>query len=314
MSKGDNDVAYDLIDINGDGLPDKVSKAGTGYSVKLNTGYGFGAPETWAAPTNTVNAGDSINVGVGGGFSAWNAMSGGGFSVSKGHNNTSTTLMDINGDGLPDLVSTGAGTALSVHLNTGAGFDQKKIVWPGAPRGYKDIDAKIDGKVTLADGGSTSVSLSGKSGFGFDVYAPAPIFNLSFSFAGNVGHTISQPALSYVDVNGDGFVDGVRTASDDEMEVAINPIGRTNMLKSVQRPLGAKIDIDYERSGNTYSMPQSRYVMSRVTVHDGHIGDGTNTGADTLETRYTYDAKTAVYDRYQKEIGSDTISAHKTAL
>ena len=43
---------YDLIDVNGDSLPDRVSMQPDGefVSVQLNLGYRFGAPESWSLP------------------------------------------------------------------------------------------------------------------------------------------------------------------------------------------------------------------------------------------------------------------------
>lgn len=52
-----------------------------------------------------------------------------------------------------------------------------------------------------------------------------------------------------------------------------NTFGKTNLLKSVKRPLGATISISYERTGNTYEVPHSKWVMNKVTVFDGLIGD-----------------------------------------
>ena len=59
-------VEHDLMDINGDGLPDRVSKGqneddGSGgeiYSleVRLNSGSGFGPAETWTLPDEPVRA------------------------------------------------------------------------------------------------------------------------------------------------------------------------------------------------------------------------------------------------------------------
>jgi len=54
--------------------------------------------------------------------------------------------------------------------------------------------------------------------------------------------TVSQPSIAFNDVNGDGFVDGMLTANDSEMIVALNLIGRTNMLKEV-RIKGARLEL-----------------------------------------------------------------------
>src|SRR5262249_4680315 len=43
----------------------------------------------------------------------------------------------------------------------------------------------------------------------------------------------------------------------------------TNLLKSITRPLGATITLDYTRAGNTTDLPQNHWVMSSRTVDDG---------------------------------------------
>src|SRR3970040_1340129 len=133
--------------------------------------------------------------------------------------------------------------------------------------------------------------MSGKFGFGFTVW----LINISFSFAGNTGQTASQPTTSYIDVNGDGYVDGVNSVKDSEMSVALNPIGRTNLLRTVTRPLGATIELEYKRDGNTYDMPQSRWVLSKTKVTDGVSGDG----VDTLSTAYLYE--NGKYHRFERD-------------
>jgi len=104
VNKGTNQTNEDLIDVNGDGLPDRVSVGSNGISVALNTGYGFATPETWTAGqlTQGTSRGKSFSVG----FSSWNGVYGGGISTSENHNYTNAQLMDINGDGLNDVVMT----------------------------------------------------------------------------------------------------------------------------------------------------------------------------------------------------------------
>ena len=46
-SDGTTRAEWDLIDINGDGLPDFVRPSGSGLSVRLNLGYRFGDEEDW---------------------------------------------------------------------------------------------------------------------------------------------------------------------------------------------------------------------------------------------------------------------------
>ena len=52
----------------------------------------------------------------------------------------------------------------------------------------------------------------------------------------------------------------------------------------MHRPLGATFDLEYTRDGNTFDLPQSRWLMTKLTVFDGHVGEG----ADTQILTYAY--------------------------
>jgi RHS repeat-associated protein len=313
VSTGTNGTNYDLIDVNGDGLPDRVTPVAGGLDVRLNTGYGFEATgSTWVGGqlTQGTSSGKSLNAG----FSMWNGAFGGGASVSESHNYTQTTLMDINGDGLPDIVSTGT-DKLIVRFNNGAGFGSANN-WPGALPAYSNLKNKTIGATSLGDGTSTSGSVSAKVGYGFQVW----FITISFSVGINGGETVGQPSLQYTDVNGDGFVDGVRSADDSVIEVALNPIQRTNMLRQVRRPLGAYFDIDYTRTGNTYDQPQSKWVMAEVRVFDGVANDTPSLpewqsrGSDWQRNSYAY--ANGKYDRFERDfLGFDKVTSiqHDTA-
>ncbi|OLE27142.1 MAG: hypothetical protein AUG49_06140 [Catenulispora sp. 13_1_20CM_3_70_7] len=116
LGAGTSDAKYDLIDINGDGLPDRVYSDGR---VALNLGYKFvSPPEPW--PGTTLNAAKSANSGLNIGFDTDFYGFAGGASFSQGDNHSNATLQDVNGDGLPDLVM--AGDPITVAINTGTGF------------------------------------------------------------------------------------------------------------------------------------------------------------------------------------------------
>jgi len=125
----------DLVDIDGDGLPDRVSYYynGTGtqdaYAVQHNTGNGFG-PRTLFGPTSSGSsstASDANPIPNGGLYSALN----GGYA----------RMRDLNGDGLPDRLTdywkhfssiyyaTTPYTNFGVMLNTGSGFGSA-FYWP----------------------------------------------------------------------------------------------------------------------------------------------------------------------------------------
>ncbi|HEY1214975.1 MAG TPA: toxin TcdB middle/N-terminal domain-containing protein, partial [Bryobacteraceae bacterium] len=77
--------------------------------------------------------------------------------------------------------------------------------------------------------------------------------------------------------------------------VALSTIGRTNLLRTVTRPMGAVFTLDYQRVGNTYDMPSSVWTLASVKVFDGFKGDG----PDTLLT--TFDYAGGHFDRDERE-------------
>src|SRR5574340_164423 len=272
LGGGFSDTEYDLIDINGDGLPDRVHQNGT---AALNLGYSFAAAEPWNA--GIINDGETVNGGVNLGFNVDYYSIGGGLNLGTGTARTDETYADLNGDGLPDKVRVDDRGILHVRLNTGAGF-AGEIEWRG---GHGRVAA--DKHITL--GGGVYFT------FGFTLVKVKIVINPGVS----VSTTVGRPELAFRDIDGDGYADHLFSEKDSELKVALNPIGRTNLLKSVARPLGAKIDIEYERDGNTYEMPQSRWVMKKVTVFDGHPGDG----VDTLVSTYRYE--NGHYDRLERD-------------
>ena len=106
---------------------------------------------------------------------------------------------------------------------------------------------------------------------------------------------MARQEVSLRDIDGDGYLDHVASSNDSLMTVARSRIDRTNLLKGVVRPLGASFELGYTRDGNTPDLPQSRWVLSKVTIDDGHTGDG----VDTTVTTYQY--AEGVYDRLERK-------------
>jgi RHS repeat-associated protein len=275
-------TSFDLLDINGDGLPDRVYADGR---AALNLGYSFAAPETW--PGGPLNDGRSTTNGVNLGFNTDFYGFAGGASFSAQSSSSKASLVDVNGDELPDRVS--GGSPMLVALNTGSGF--------AAPVPFL--------------GGLSGLTADGNATLGAGVY-----FRFSFCFLIFTGGCIvinpgadtstgaSRSEQAIRDINGDGFADQLRSNQDGELVVAANRTGRTNLLKSVRRPLGSRIDLDYTRDGNTYDQPDSRYVLTKVTVDDGHPGDG----QDVQLSTYRYSG--GVYDRLERQFrGYGTVVA-----
>jgi RHS repeat-associated protein len=112
-SGGYNYLKADLLDINGDGKADLVVAGSGSWQVYFSNGAGFDGPLSWpGVPADHLS------------------KSSGGY--------TYTSLMDMNGDRLPDLVITGD-TGWQVYKNTGSAFDPVPKAW-GNPSGRNYLE------------------------------------------------------------------------------------------------------------------------------------------------------------------------------
>ncbi|MBC6448672.1 SpvB/TcaC N-terminal domain-containing protein [Actinokineospora xionganensis] len=272
LGGGESDTRLELMDINGDGLPDKVFGNG---DAQLNLGYSFAPREPWSP--GAINDASSRNVGVNLGFNVDRYGFAGGVSAELGTSFTNVSMVDLNGDGLTDRVFTDGANAIKVAINTGTGFT--------APTPFRGSfsDIAVDKNASLG------------AGVYFTVGLPTPVGVFVFNPGANASIGIGRAEVSLQDINGDGLADHVRSTRDNQLTVATNNTGRTNLLRSVSRPLGARIDLDYTRTGNTTDMPDSQWAMTRVAVFDGLAGDG----ADTTVTTVKYE--NGKYDRYERD-------------
>ncbi|MGJ4748511.1 toxin TcdB middle/N-terminal domain-containing protein, partial [Leptospira sp. SA-E8] len=285
--------------------------SGSTIRVQLNQGYGYAPAETWG--TGQINDGQSANVGFGAGWATAGNVFSGGVNLSLAVNDVKSRLMDMNSDGLPDYVSA-TSDGLRVALNNGGGF-APAVPW-GQPLkslgedgiatlgSYGGLKLPFGSRYTLNDGLSTSATISVTGTVPHTVWATfVPVVDIVVSGGASKGETISQPSISYMDVNGDGLVDSVRSGDGNTLEVLLNRIGKTNLLKTVRRPLGARIELDYARDGNTYEQPHSKWVMSELRVHDGASNDTPaawkSKGSDWQRSSYAYAGGN--YDRHERD-------------
>lgn len=212
-----NYTTVDLVDLNGDGLPDLyVSKqtyengVPVGPRAYLNWGGGFSAATNW--PLAGIAQSES--------------------SSSSNGSQTAVGLHDFNGDGLPDLYITKNGVDANgtpvgprVHFNSGAGFSGAATAWPLRPGVYAQheshngatmvslVDLNGDGLADLyltksgvdENGTTLRPSVYFNTGNGFSTVSTswplqAGAFAQGESYSGNT-------TTSLVDLNGDGLPD-----------------------------------------------------------------------------------------------------------
>ena len=276
-----------LLDINGDGLTDRVDVSGVNLNIGGSSSL-FEGISNWnyGAVQKGNTASIATGVGLVGSLFTGSVTFGLGIGTSTSPpslNNNSETFQDINGDGLVDKIE-----GSTVRYNLGTTFDNTPTTINNFDKSHQSVSA------------NASLNAGFTACFYFPIFVPLIppfVFYITgpkFCACGNgsLGYGINSENLQMVDVNGDGFLDIASSSSENELKVRYSNIGRTNMLKTVKRPLGSTITMDYavnnpidgSKIGNTYKMPFAKWAMTSVVVYDGHIGDGT----DISTTKFTY--------------------------
>ena len=271
-----------LLDINGDGIADKVTENG---NVQIGNGQlysstqypGYSKVSLLETKLSGVNAGFPL-VGVSNlDFSA-------GVAGSRSTTKVLQEFMDINGDGLVDYLSNG-----TVLINTGTNFISDNI---SLPNNIESIVEQI--------GPSANLSVL----FNIPVFPIAGI-NIKVGGGGGISKSTSYSIdkIKYTDFDGDGYADMLISDNEESLKVRLSNIKRTNMLKMVHNPTGSKIEMDYATKnpvsnvsvGNTYKMPFNKWVLSSVKVYDGFDDDGEN------YINYTFEYKNGYKDRRERK-------------
>jgi len=308
----------DIFDINGDGLPDRIMKAGTysgiqpnEWKVQLNNGNGFDAIKSWPG----VEAAES-----GDGYLAIRYQ---GFEM------TYVDIFDINGDGLPDRVTRGnsaAPGAWKVQLNTGNSFAPTidwTVVEPaenapgyyairyyGSTMTYVEIfDINGDGLPDRVTRGNDAVPGTWKvqlnNGSGFNRTMDWPNVHADQPGAGYVAIRYSSSGYVYadtLDIDGDGLIDRVmigETGNYNTWKIQKNNNAAQSLIASVSNGIGATTTITYKnyngKANTTYDinklLPFSMWVVDTITQDSGF--------GQQITTTYSYD--NAFFDFTERE-------------
>ncbi|MEW5850968.1 MAG: SpvB/TcaC N-terminal domain-containing protein [Myxococcota bacterium] len=267
----------DFVDVNGDGLVDRVQMESDHLlKVNLNTGWGF-APAMEFQTKGWDAAIQARGYEVEPVLPRHLATAGGEFKLS-GPNSVDSVL--------PGFLGAFA-TGLTTDLNSLAVADRHA-------------------------GLTSSTSLNLSAGVNFD--ATPLYFTVASGVEASAG--IEWQEGLFVDINGDGTPDLVRRALFSPRTAGLfvlpNRSGEGNRLNLVVNPLEGEIELTYERVGNTRDLPQSRVVLASVVERskvdnavasaeldgDPKLTTGTDIPSD-VAVRFTY--KGGRYDRANRE-------------
>lgn len=271
-----NDTGVRFADVNNDGLVDMlVSKAGSSQ-VWLNNGTNW-TLSTWTIPVDFVNGagmdqgvvladvdGDGrvdivrakngqqgqvfLNTGAGWSNATWSVPT----TFNNGTSDTGARLLDINGDGLPDIVQANGSNSRSVWLNNGAGWTLSTWTIPVdfTNKTYQDtgvrfIDVDGDGLPDLVQNlinktiAINNTWLNNGTGWTLNNSWQTPAAMVANQ--SNVGRRIA-------DLNGDGGADLLTGANSTLQNPWLRNPGTPYLLTTITNEYGGTTQITYTTS------------------------------------------------------------------
>ena len=279
---GDSSVQA-FVDINGDGLPDKVYSNG---EVRINMGYTFS--ERFAYGSNGVQETLSKSISLPGGFTPplsidkYASSFKAGIGLASCGSFGTYDLIDVNGDGLTDIVFTEKimpnTYQVKVCLNLGDSFSSA-IKWGD------------ESSITYTTSTSESYNLA------FTLTIPQLTEKVKITPYFCHGTSMARPRYELKDIDADGFLDVLESHSESELRVKRSIIARTNKLKTVTNSLGGSFLINYVHTTPTYELPCGKWVMSSVEVDYG-LGS-TDYYIPNSKTKFEYNGGRR--DRHERE-------------
>jgi RHS repeat-associated protein len=254
----------DLTDINGDGKADYVVTSSSMIYVKLAVGDGFFGPVIETAHPD----------------------------VSTGWRDY-RDYADVNGDGKPDYVRT-TSTDIRVRLGLGDGHFGPVITttFPATSDGWKTkrdfVDLDGDGRIDYVRAGTDRIYARLSNGDG----TFGPVIETMHSAAADGWRDYRD----WIDVNGDGRIDYVRTSSS-RLYVRLS-LGNGSFAPALETLFGTTEDgwrdyrsfADINGDGRIdYTRTRSNKVIVKLSTGDGTFGPAVETAFPTTESGwYTY--------------------------
>lgn len=265
-SDGEGDNGVRIIDVNGDSYPDIVEADGTDRATLLNDQRG-----QFVAVSNFIIE----------------PIDNGGFTENGGDDDNGVRTIDINGDGLIDIVQADDADQRKVFLNRGDGtwlqnseadsFNLPVIHDAGftedggdGDNGVRFADLNFDGYVDIiqGDGGDQRDVYLNNSMNGW-----VKVTSWQLPLITQGGFTEEDGGgdngLSITDVNGDGFPDIVQADGLEERRTYLNGTTRPPLLSRIDNGIGGIVDILYETRPGKPVM----YTVAKISQNDGFTID-----------------------------------------
>ncbi|MDH6252850.1 RHS repeat-associated protein [Chryseobacterium sp. H1D6B] len=296
------------LDINGDGLLDRIVGGGTpSMQYYLNVGNKIDPNPQSFKNLQTYSSRPVGGAGLGLGFNLGSIANIGftgsvGATVSLG--TSEATFEDVNGDGLIDILNIGS-NATYVKYNLGNKFSDAVEIFKRQNNVPNKVDFNNESKTY-----NGSVSIGGSYFYNWPiVWWPFPPFPLIYMKIGggataNVGISIAEVDKTFKDMNGDGLPDLV-ISKNDGFVVNYSKVGRTNKLKTVINNITkGRFNIDYAYSKPNYDNPYSKLVMTEVRISNPDINspDYSYLASDPNKSYTTkFEYEDGKYDRRERE-------------
>lgn len=316
-SKGHGGSQTTWVDLNGDGLVDKVYSANNNLYYYLNTGYGF-LPRTWFS---SGNARHTSSFGFSGGASL-------GGSLEHTWLNQEGAALDDFANSLPDSLASLAqlirdmlgqqkyNNTLNVSITAGFGASHSEnkndvITVDLNGDGLPDRLIKHDDiyHVEFNNGNSFNRSnavlhvsreydnISWSTDLTGAITVGVTIGCIPLKIEGNpkggLARSVSRTEAMWTDMNGDGIADYVWDAGDGYIAVRYSNLGVANRLIGVDLPTGGHYAMTYALNNDGSESNRRHYVLTSLTISDRRMAS-----PDTKRRFEYYDRH---YDRLQRD-------------
>lgn len=287
-SWGESNLIIDMMDMNGDSYPDLLSTDNIQYTGVTG-----------------VLSGASVNHSLADHYSKSEAEGftlGGSFVCAKSNNSVSKTPSKSNKS------KTGNTSQTNNNAKSAQETSKSSIGISGSFSTNNDntdqtwLDINGDGLPDkIYSDGTVRLNL------GYS-YAPAEQWNFDAICVGesqDIGSGVSYTLTQLADIDGDGMPDFLSSDSEDELIVRSSNIFRTNILKTVEHPMGSNLKLDYLLTPAIYNHPGGKLALESVKIFDGLAGDG----IDTTYTSFEYED--GFYNRHERQFyGFASVKTH----